>query len=84
MKTLKTQLFENLVNNGINAIYDKSDDTTLDDSIYFNDLDIQLGKNYVIVWRQKDLKSYLLWENGLSKTNINVVSNYIINLIKNQ
>lgn len=84
MKTLKYQLFENLVNNGINAIYDKSDDNTLDDSIYYNDLDIQVGKNYVIVWRQKDLKSYLLWENGLSKTNINVVSNYIINLIKNQ
>lgn len=84
MKTLKYQLFENLVNNGINAIYDKSDDTTLDDSIYYKNFDIQVSRNYVIVWKIKGKLTYMLWENRLSKLNINLVSRYISDLIKSQ
>lgn len=84
MKSLKIQLFENLVNNGINAIYDKSDDTTLDDSIYYKNFDIQVSRNYVIVWKIKGKLTYMLWENRLSKLNINLVSRYISDLIKSQ
>lgn len=84
MKSLKIQLFENLINNGINAIYDKSDDPTLDDSIYYKNFDIQVSRNYVIVWKIKGKLTYMLWENRLSKLNINLVSRYISDLIKSQ
>lgn len=84
MKSLKIQLFENLINNGINAIYQKSDDTTLDDSIYYKNFDIQVSRNHVIVWKSKGKLTYMLWENGLSKLNVNLVSRYISDLIKSQ
>lgn len=85
MKTLKFQLFENLINKGIKAHYELSHDySLLDDSIYIGDIDIQLSRGYVTIWNTKDDKMRIIWDNPMNKKNINIISDYIVNLIKNQ
>ena len=85
MKTLKFQLFENLINQGIKAHYERSHDySLLDDRIYIGDIDIQLSRGYVTIWNTKDDKMRIIWDNPMNKKNINIISDYIVNLIKNQ
>jgi len=83
MKTLKTQLFETLLANGLNAKFEKSSDYYLeDDSIIVNNIDIQLGNGYVCVWNHlEDGKSKMLFDNTLNRKNFEIIAKYIVNLI---
>lgn len=82
MKTLKYQLFETLVNNGIKAHYELSHDYSLfDDSIYIGNIDIQLSKGYVTIWDTKEGKMRMLWDKPMNKNTISTIIQYITNLV---
>lgn len=82
MKTLKLQLFENLVNNGVKAHYEMSHDYSLfDDSIYIGDIDIQLSKGYVTIWDTKDGTMRMIWDKPFNKRTFSAIYDYIMNLI---
>lgn len=83
MKTLKTQLFETLLSNGLNAKFEKSSDYYLeDDSIIVSNIDIQLGRGYVCVWNHlENGNSKILFYNNFNSKNFGIVAKYIVNLI---
>lgn len=78
MKTLKHQLFETLINKGLIAHYELSEDYLLfDDSIYIGDIDIQIGCGYVTIWNKKGDAMEMLLDKPFNKNTFNAIVEYI-------